>query len=240
MKSSYDAIAWVYRKHWGPFSVRRFMPVLERLLLPRLPAGAHILDLGCGPGNLARALWEKGYQVTGIDASAEMVHEAREVAPNATFFQQDMRAFYREDTFHAAIALFATMNHLLTKEDLRQVLDNVKRSLVPGGWFIFDFNTPGGLQKRWQGVEAVVEPEMVVVSQGRFDQKENIAETAMTVFRLDGATWLRSDTIIKLRGYEEKTVEELLKAAGFARTTMHRITGKTGQGRVFALCHKPD
>ena len=243
MKSGYDAIARAYCRYWGPFSVRRFLPVLEQLLLPRLPEEAHILDLGCGTGNLARVLWEKGYHVTGVDISLEMVREARNLAPDVEFLHQDMRTFKRENTFHATIALFATLNHLLKTEDLWQVLNNVKSSLINGGWFVFDFNTTVGLQKRWQGTEAVVEKDMVIISQGSYDNKTEIAETIITYFRAVGTTgirWLRNDTVIKLRGYDQNDIREMLEAAGFDQIILYKTTGKIGQGREFAICRKPD
>ena len=238
MSSNYDAIAWVYRRYWGPFSVKRFMPVLKRLLLPRLPKGAHVLDLGCGTGNLAHVLWEKGYRVTGVDVSAGMLREAREVAPGVEFVQQDMRFFKRPKAFHAAIALFATINHLESEEDLQQVLENVKESLVEGGWLMFDFNTASGLRERWQGIEVVVTEDMVVVSRGQYDENAEIATSTITAFRPQGRLWLRSDAEIRLRGYEEREVEKLLGFVGFDEVEMHRFAGKVGQGRVFVVARK--
>jgi len=242
MNSSYDAIAWAYQKYWGPFSVRRFLPVLERLLLLHLPEGAHILDLGCGTGNLARALWEMRYRVTGVDVSAAMVHEARKIAPNVEFLQQDIRAFKQKNAFHAAIALFAVVNHLMTEDDLRRVLNNVKCSLVDGGWFVFDFNTPAGLQRRWQGTEAVVAEDMVIISQGRYDANKKEAETRITSFRPaegEQERWLRSEALIALRGYESDAIKAALHGTGFQQIEFHRIAGKAGEGRVFVVCRKP-
>ena len=239
MSSNYDAIAWVYRRYWGPFSVKRFMPVLKRLLLPRLPKGAHVLDLGCGTGNLAHVLWEEGYRVTGVDVSAGMLREAHEVAPGVEFVQQDMRFFKRPKAFHAAIALFATINHLEGEEELQQVLENVKESLVEGGWLMFDFNTASGLRERWQGIEVMVAEDMVVVSRGQYDENAGIAISTITAFRPQGRLWLRSDAEIRLRGYEEGEVEGLLGFVGFNEVEMRRLAGKAGQGRVFAVARKP-
>jgi len=46
-----------------------FMCLVDKLI----PKGAHILDFGCGSGYLSRKMAQKGYQVTGIDGSPDMI-----------------------------------------------------------------------------------------------------------------------------------------------------------------------
>jgi 2-polyprenyl-3-methyl-5-hydroxy-6-metoxy-1,4-benzoquinol methylase len=46
------------------------------IVLEHVPRGAHILDLGCGPGTDAQRLGREGYRVTAIDWSLEMVRQA--------------------------------------------------------------------------------------------------------------------------------------------------------------------
>jgi SAM-dependent methyltransferase len=61
-------------------------PVEERL--PEL-AGKHVLHLGCGTGEATAELAGLGALVTGVDASAEAVAEARGRAPAVAFVQGD-------------------------------------------------------------------------------------------------------------------------------------------------------
>ena len=238
MGEGYDAIVKVYQKYWGPFSARRFLPLLEKQLLPHLPQGARILDLGCGTGDLARALCEKGYRLTGVDLSEEMVKTAREAAPRAEFVRDDMRVFKRPAAFHAVIVAFATVNHLLSVRDLRRVLGNAYESLLERGWLWFDFNTPAGLQARWQGTEAVIESDVVGISRGVYDERTKVARTVMTCFWPAGAAWARGDAEIVLRGFEKEEVREVLVAVGFKDIAMEALKGKVGQGRVFVLARK--
>lgn len=52
--------------------------LLARLIrVTDLPAGGRILDAGCGPGLVAEALLQAGYNVHGVDLSAEMIARAR-------------------------------------------------------------------------------------------------------------------------------------------------------------------
>jgi len=52
---------------------RRFWEAIDR----HAPRGAHLLDLGCGPGTDEVRFASRGYRVTAIDWSPAMVHEAR-------------------------------------------------------------------------------------------------------------------------------------------------------------------
>ena len=75
----FDELAenWSTRYASGaPFEERltRFAKPLESLV----PPPAHVLDLGCGTGNLARRLAAAGYQVVGAEASAAMLEVARQ------------------------------------------------------------------------------------------------------------------------------------------------------------------
>lgn len=56
-----------------------------------VPQGSRVIDLGCGNGTLTKKLADKGYAVTGIDASEEMISLAKTEYPEITFVQGDAR-----------------------------------------------------------------------------------------------------------------------------------------------------
>lgn len=60
------------------------------LTLCPITAGQQILDLGCGPGDLAAMLAARGAAVTGIDRDPELLAAARTSVPNMHFEQQDL------------------------------------------------------------------------------------------------------------------------------------------------------
>jgi ubiquinone/menaquinone biosynthesis C-methylase UbiE len=91
--SDYDPFAWLYTNYWGDEFHRQAMPVLERLLLNRVPPPAAILDLCCGDGRITTALARRGYQMTGLDGSEEMLTYARARGPKIPFLLGDARAF---------------------------------------------------------------------------------------------------------------------------------------------------
>jgi len=107
-----------------------------------------ILDLGCGSGGHALPFARRGYVVTGVDRSEEMLHIAQsKVAELATssgqrsvvFHQGDIRTLELGRTFDAVIAMFAVISYQTTNEDLLAVFRTARRHLSPGGLFVFDF-----------------------------------------------------------------------------------------------------
>ncbi len=120
----------------------------ECTLLEKVVAGvlrrqpATVLDLGCGTGNHAVILADRGHRVTGIDASAAMLRVARAKARgrrNPAFVRADMRRFDLGRTFDAAICMDGAYTHLLTERDLLAHLRTVRRHLRPGGVYVFEF-----------------------------------------------------------------------------------------------------
>lgn len=119
---------------------------VQSLLQKYAPTAKSILDLGCGTGTHATILAKEGYQVHGIDLSAEMLQQASdrnshlppEVASRLKFSQGDLRTIQLDKQFDAAIALFHVISYQTTNEDLQAAFATVKAHLKPGGIFIFD------------------------------------------------------------------------------------------------------
>lgn len=154
----YDDWAWLYNRTLGPrYNAHKIGP-LERVVLPRLPAGGALLDLCCGTGHLAASLVARGFSVTGLDGSADMLRYAQENAPQAQFVEGDARYFQLETKFDGVICASASLNHMETLDDLRAVFTSVNRALKPGGVFVFDVNHPAQMARYWRG--AVTEGEL--------------------------------------------------------------------------------
>lgn len=243
--AAYDAFAWFYNRYWNESFHRLAFPVVKRALLARLPEGAAILDVGCGTGYLARLLVERGFRVTGLDLSPEMVRYARETAPGGRFFVADARDFTVPRRFHAAVATFDTLNHLLAPEDLTRALGAVARALRTGGLFLFDVLEEEAYRTRWQDSYALVEEDhALAITGGGFDPGDRMARCRITMFRREGEHWKRTDTTVWERCWEHAEMAAALEAAGFEEVTCHDardlgMAGHLGAGRVFYVVRKP-
>lgn len=242
--SDYDLFAWIYNKYWGSFATR-IVPVLRKLVLHALPPKARILDLCCGTGQLAQALSEKGFRLTGIDGSEPTIAIARKNAPDASFIVDDARNFSITGKFHAVLSTFDSLNHVMHLEDLTNVFGNVNRVLSSGGVFAFDLNMEEGYRIRWRGSSGYVEDDHAFITRASYLPEERIAKYAITVFFREGDQWDRSDTTLLQRCYSEEEIVKALRSVGFIRVRIYDGGKDLGAelsqypGRSFFVCQKP-
>jgi trans-aconitate methyltransferase len=111
------------------------------LLAPR--PGERILDLGCGDGVLGIELRDKGAEVVGVDASAEMVAAARARGLDARVMDAAKLSFAPElaESFDAVFSNAA----LHWMRDLPAVCDGVFGVLRPGGRFVGELGGEGNV-----------------------------------------------------------------------------------------------
>jgi SAM-dependent methyltransferase len=111
-----------------------------------------VCEVGCGPGQIARYLKDRGVDMRGIDLSAEMVRVATGLNPDITFEQGDMSVLHLADEQLAAIVLFYSIIHI-KREDVTRALQEMNRTLRPGGKLFMAFHVGEGKVHRdeWYG-----------------------------------------------------------------------------------------
>jgi ubiquinone/menaquinone biosynthesis C-methylase UbiE len=111
----------------------------RRLLDQAQERGPRVLELGCGSGGTALALAERGLHVTGIDLSPERIASAareagrRGLAGRTTFLTGDLNVIPLPASAFDCVVAHDALHHILELGDL---LDRVRRALVPGGRLI--------------------------------------------------------------------------------------------------------
>ncbi|MCI4333729.1 MAG: methyltransferase domain-containing protein, partial [Thermoplasmata archaeon] len=156
LRESWNALSRIYRSpHEGadPFGHDEGV-YLEwlRPLLAGIPVRSKVLDLGCGTGVPASRILSTKFDVTGVDLSDVMVRRARRLVAGANFLRADMGAVqFDEGEFAAVVALYSIIHVPLAEQ--RSLFRNVRRWLVPGGWFlaVLGHGAVEGWEEDWLG-----------------------------------------------------------------------------------------
>lgn len=106
----------------------------------------NVLELGCGTGNITIPLANKGYNVTAVDLSEQMLERAREKAAQSgvkvDFYKQDMRSLaLNNHKYDLIISCCDAFNYLTTKDDLQATMIQAYNHTNTGGLFLFDLNS---------------------------------------------------------------------------------------------------
>jgi SAM-dependent methyltransferase len=98
----YDLIAEEWARERAALLFREG-PYIDRFIDLTVPC-SHILDLGCGAAApIARYLLDRGYRITGVDASPEMLRLARANCPEAEFVAGDMVSIELAGRYHGIV-----------------------------------------------------------------------------------------------------------------------------------------
>ncbi|MFD1657534.1 class I SAM-dependent methyltransferase [Streptomyces caeni] len=108
-----------------------------------VPAGARVLDAGCGTGRVMIRLAELGYDCVGVDLDASMLAVARQQAPGLPWFQADLAGFEPgllgiEADFDLVVAA-GNVFPLLAAGTEGAVVGRLAASLRPGGLMVAGF-----------------------------------------------------------------------------------------------------
>jgi SAM-dependent methyltransferase len=158
-----------------------------------------ILDLGCGTGGHAIPLAHRGYRVTGVDRSSEMLFLAAEkiakepVAPGGgapVFVHSDLLTLDMGRTFDAVLMMFAVLGYQLSNEEVLRALRTVRGHLNPGGLFVCDvWYGPAVLAIRPSERVKVIPTEdgkIIRAASGSLDPFRHLCEVRYRVWRLSG------------------------------------------------------
>lgn len=180
-----------------------------------------VLDLACGTGKITRLLADRGYDMTGIDISPDMLMVARdrEIAEpkGILYLCQDMREFELYGTVDACVCCLDSINYLLKNADVEKCFSLVHNYLVPNGIFVFDVNTPYRFVQGYAKHDYVMEEEGVLLAwQNYYNEKSNICEFVLSLFcENEDGSYERYDEEQKEKMYSRTTLERLLKKTGF-------------------------
>ncbi len=176
-----------------------------------------VCDMGCGTGNLTFLLRDKGYDMIGIDVSAEMLGRAAEKNDDGSvlFLNQDLREMELYGTVKAFVCTCDTVNHITDEDELLQVFRLVNNYLDPGGIFIFDFCTPDYYREIGDSVIAESRDDAAFIWENYYSPGDSLDTISLSIFTKGPEDlYRRSDELYRERAYGPEEIKKLLRESG--------------------------
>lgn len=184
--------------------------------------GKKLLDLACGTGELSVRLAQKGFEVTGVDLSSDMLavarHKAEELGFSIPFFEQDMAELEGLGTFDIVGIFCDSLNYLPSEEKVARTFSKVCQHLTDGGILIFDVHSVYKMNELFIDQTYTLNEDHLAYIwncfQGEFP---NSVEHELSFFVLDekSGKYDRFDELHQQRTFSVAQYSTWLKKAGF-------------------------
>ena len=201
-------------------------PEIVRLLKTASIRVRRVIDVGCGAGPLTKVLTEAGFEVTGIDSSAELLEIARTAVPNARF----VHASAYDAQFGACEAVIAVNEPLTYHSEgvdsdglIRHFFERVAQALPTGGILIFDvieLGEPSLAGRFWASGD-----DWAVMVDTTEDQSGRTLVRNIETFRRLGECYRRGREVHRVRLFDVRTLCDQLAGCGFAIETTRSYGG---------------
>ena len=245
----YQGFAELYDDLMNDVDYESWADYYTRLLSIYGIRGGKVCECACGTGGLTIPLQKRGFQMTGVDLSREMLWQAAQKARKSgialPFVQQDMRALNLHKPVDAVLATCDGVNYLLTEEDLLSFFRAAKRAILPGGALIFDVSTPEKLKNTLGNNTLFCDDGRIsYIWRNRWQEKTACVQMDLSLFvrRGDGA-YDRVEEKQVQRAYTRPELRRLLTDTGFAEVSfygrMRMSLPRTGDDRWHVTAIKP-
>ena len=201
------------------------------------------LDIGCGSGWFTRAFVEAGYEMTGVDVSAEMLTKAEELSlrtgKRAEFLLGDITKFTSPKKFGFATAVNDCFNYI-PKDKLLTAFKKVYRLLEKNGVFLFDVSSERKFREKIANTVSVDDRDGVTyLSVNDVQGDTSTMEVTLFVRQQDGKYERKDEKHVQYI-YTTEEIVSALEQAGF---TLLRKSGHLGEDekvsdRIFFVAQK--
>jgi SAM-dependent methyltransferase len=179
-----------------------------------------VMDVGCGAGPLTKALVDVGFEVTGVDSSAELLELARANVPKAHFVHASIYDTEIRDC-DAVVAVGEPLTYHAEEADadkcVRTFFQRVADALPPGGLLIFDvigLGEPSLAGRTWNSGD-----DWTVLVETTENQTARTLVRNIEVFRRVRDAYRRSHEVHGVRLFDLSVLRNQLSSCGFTTET---------------------
>lgn len=188
-----------------------------------------VVDWGCGTGNHSIVLAQRGYSVTGVDGSAEMLERAAQKSTEngvaVKWIEGDARVAEAGGPFDAGLFMFAVLGYFSSNEDVTGALRNARKHVRTGGLLAFDvWYGPAVISlKPADRVKVIPIPDgkLIRMVTSELDTRHHLSSVHINSWRLVGGQVAEeSDEVHWLRYFFPLELEALLQQSGFTLASL--------------------
>ena len=243
---AYKNLAASYDRLTNDVDYEATVAFYEEILRREGLAPRTVVDLACGTGSVTEILARKGYRVTGVDMSEEMLTEAAmktmDMEQPPMYSCQLLQNLRLPRGVDMAVCALDSLDYILDPADCKEAIRRAYKALNPGGIFIFDVNTPEKLRAMDDQVFLDEDDDVYCVWRGEFDEETNICSYGMDLFQREGNMWRRSFEEHREYAYSQEQLTGFLKDAGFTHIQVYadRLfeAPREGEQRIYFKARK--
>ena len=245
MTDAYTVLAGCYDRLTADVNYERWADYVERHFRRSKRPVRAVVELGCGTGSLTRLLAERGYAMTAVDLSPDMLAVADQKCAGlgVLLLCQDMSRLALLEQTDAVISCLDSVNYVTRPAALRRTFGRVYRALAPGGLFLFDVKTPAALEGADGQTCLDEDDDLFCVWRGEYYPRRRVCGYGLDLFvREADGSWSRGGEYHEEYAYTMEELEGFLREAGFSHI---RIYGdktmrppREGAYRVFFAARK--
>lgn len=215
----YTTLAEYYDRLTGDVGYARWADYVQRQFRRLKRPVRSVAELACGTGSLTSILASRGYQMTAVDLSADMLSVAAQKCQDqeVLFLCQDMAQFTLLEPVDAVICCLDSVNYVTRPQRLRRAFSRVYQHLNPGGLFLFDAKTPLAFEQADGQTYLDEDESLMCVWRADYEPRRRICGYGIDLFTLrsDGA-WRRESEYHEEFAYTPQELHEFLTQAGFS------------------------
>ena len=214
----YESLALFYDRLTEDVDYPRFADRYEQAFSDDGGEFRLLLDLCCGTGSLSLEMSKRGYELISVDASEQMLMEAREKCASLPvpplFLQQDAAQLDLYGTVDAAFCSLEGINYL-SPGKLDALFRRLHLFIRPGGLFLFDLRSPDYLASLDGETFVDEDDDVFCLWRADYDAALPALVYGMDLFSREGLLWRRSREEHIEYAHDPDALSGLLAAHGF-------------------------